>query len=104
MSKSTKQAVYEELVDTVERMGYPREFGILIAESLKGEKSMARMSSYLHQFRPTSAEEIADEMLSIMEEYGRWRDKKISEYYNQKMNRLMNEGLTDEEDDDQDIE
>ncbi|MBO4818559.1 MAG: hypothetical protein J5528_00325, partial [Firmicutes bacterium] len=103
MKKSSKQAVYEELVDTIERMGYPREFGVLIAESLKGEKSMARMSSYLHQFRPSSAEEIADEMLSIMEEYGRWRDKKISEYYNQKMNRLMNEGLTDEEDDDRRI-
>ena len=104
MSKSTKQAVYEELVDTVERMGYPREFGILIAESLKGEKSMARMSSYLHQFRPTSAEEIADEMLSIMEENGRWRDKKISEYYNQKMNKLMNEGLPDEDDEERDTE
>ena len=104
MKKSSKQAVYEELVDTIERMGYPREFGVLIAESLKGEKSMARMSSYLHQFRPSSAEEIADEMLSIMEDNGRWRDKKISEYYNQKLNRLMNEGLPGDGDEEQGIE
>ncbi|MBR0417399.1 MAG: hypothetical protein IJI56_06280 [Firmicutes bacterium] len=78
-------------------MGYPEEFGILIADSLKGEKSMARMSSYLHQFRPTSAEEITDEMLSILEDNSRWREKKISEFYNRKMNKLMNEGPLDED-------
>ena len=97
MGASSRQAVYEELVDTIVRMGYPEEFGILIADSLKGEKSMARMSSYLHQFRPTSAEEITDEMLSILEDNSRWREKKISEFYNKKMNKLMNEGLLDED-------
>ncbi len=97
MGASSRQAVYEELVDTIVRMGYPEEFGILIADSLKGEKSMARMSSYLHQFRPTSAEEITDEMLSILEDNSRWREKKISEFYNRKMNKLMNEGLLDED-------
>ncbi len=97
MGASSRQAVYEELVDTIVRMGYPEEFGILIADSLKGEKSMARMSSYLHQFRPTSAEEITDEMLSILEDNSRWREKKISEFYNKKMNKLMNEGLYDED-------
>ena len=97
MKTSSKQAVYEELVDTIERMGYPREFGMLIADSLKGEKSMARMSSYLHQFRPASAEEITDEMLSIVEENSRWREKKISEYYNRKLNKIMNEGLETED-------
>ncbi len=98
---TSKERVYEELVDTIERMGYPREFGILIADSLKGEKSMARMSSYLHQFRPRSAEEITDEMLCIVEENSRWREKKISEYYNKKLNVLMNEGLETEEEEDQ---
>lgn len=97
MGASSRQAVYEELVDTIVRMGYPEEFGILIADSLKGEKSMARMSSYLHQFRPTSAEEITDEMLSILEDNSRWREKKISEFYNRKMNKLMNEGPLDED-------
>ncbi len=94
---TSKQRVYEELVDTIERMGYPREFGVLIADSLKGEKSMSRMSSYLHQFRPSSAEEITDEMLSIAEENERWREKKVSEYYNRKLNVLMNEGLPEED-------
>ena len=97
MGASSRQAVYEELVDTIVRMGYPEEFGILIADSLEGEKSMARMSSYLHQFRPTSAEEITDEMLSILEDNSRWREKKISEFYNRKMNKLMNEGPLDED-------
>ena len=97
MGASSRQAVYEELVETIVRMGYPEEFGVLIADSLKGENSMARMSSYLHQFRPTSAEEITDEMLSILEDNSRWREKKISEFYNRKLNKLMNEGLLDED-------
>ena len=94
---TSKQRVYEELIDTIVRMGYPEEFGILIADALKGEKSMSRMSAYLHQFRPSSAEEITDEMLSIVEENERWREKKVSEYYNRKLNVLMNEGLPEED-------
>jgi hypothetical protein len=54
------------------------------------------MSSYLHQYRPASAEEITDEMLAILEDNNRFKEKKISEYYNKKLNVLMNEGFGDD--------
>ena len=94
--QSSAAAVREELIETLVRMGHPEEFGVMIAASLKSEKAMARMSSYLHQFRPTSAEEIADEMLAILEDHARWRDKKVSEYYNRKYNEYLNR-IPDEE-------
>ena len=93
---TSKERVFEELIDTIVRMGYPKEFGTMIAMSLSGEKSMSRMSSYLHQYRPASAEEITDEMLAILEDNNRFREKKISEYYNKKLNVLMNEGFGDD--------
>ncbi len=87
---TSKERVREELIETLVRMGHPEEFGAAIAAALKSEKAMARMSSYLHQFRPSSAEEIADEMLAILEDHARWRDKKLSEYYNARYNEYLN--------------
>ena len=55
--------IYHELIKAIVRMGYPEEFGRLVADNLRTEKTMSRMLGYLRQARPTSAEEIADEML-----------------------------------------
>ena len=40
-------------------MGYPKEFGIAIANNLRTEKTMSRMIGYLRNAKPRSAEEIA---------------------------------------------
>lgn len=87
-----------ELVRTIARMGYPEEFGMAIAQNLRTEKMMSRMIGYLKSAKPRSAEEIADEMLAIMEDRERWVQKKTAEYYNSKYNELLYYGLGEDED------
>lgn len=84
-----REKIREQLIRTVVRMGYPEEFGMVIAENLRTEKTMFRMIGYLKSAKPSSPEEIADEMLAIMEERERWIQKKEAEYYNQKYNELL---------------
>ena len=90
--------IYQELVRKIVRMGYPEEFGIAVANNLRTEKTMSRMIGYLNQAKPKSAEEIADEMLAIMDDRERWIKKKSAEYYNSKYNELIYNGLEGEED------
>ncbi len=95
---TSKEQTRLSLIETIKRLGHPEEFGMLIAAELGTEKQMARMISYLVRLKPQSAEEIADEMLSIKEEFERYREKKVIEYYNEKNNLLMRNGLEDGED------
>ena len=87
------KAAYNELVSRIVRMGYPEEFGKAIARNLGSEKTMRRMSAYLVNAKPRSAEEIADEMLAIMSDRERWIQKKESEQANARYNQILNEGL-----------
>ena len=93
-----RERIRLELIDTIARMGYPEEFGIAIAKNLGSEKTMSRMIGYLKKAKPGSAEEIADEMIAIMEDRKRWIDKKSAQYYNMKYNELLWNGLGVEED------
>lgn len=97
MSRNERQEAVQELVQTLSAMSYPEEFGYVIAENLKTEKMIRRMTSYLHQAKPAGAEEIADEMLAIMEQRDQWVRKKKAEYWNQKYNELLWYGLDEEE-------
>jgi hypothetical protein len=90
--ESWKEA-YRELVETIERMGYPLDFGKAIAKNLGSEKTMRRMTAYLHNAKPRSAEEIADEMLAIMSDRERWIAKKEAEAANARYNEILNRGL-----------
>ena len=87
-----------ELVRTIEAMGYPAEFGMVIADSLGTEKTLSRMIGYLKSAHPRSAEEIADEMLAIQSDRERWQQKKAAEYFNRKYNELLWFGLDTGED------
>ena len=84
---------YRDLIDTIMKMGYPENFAKTIASNLGSVKTMDRMKAYLLAARPKSAEEIADEMLAIMEDRQRWIGKKEAEYYNSRYNDLLNNGL-----------
>ncbi len=84
---------WRELVETIAGMGYPEAFGIQVARNLGSEKMMRRMTAYLHSAKPRSAEEIADEMLSIMDDRERWRRKKEAEEANAFYNEMLNETL-----------
>ena len=89
--------LYNELIKMIVRMGYPEEFGVLVADNLRTEKTMSRMLGYLRQARPTSAEEIADEMLAIMDDRERWIQKKSAQFYNSRYNEILNYGLEGDE-------
>lgn len=94
----SRAELHSELVRTIVTMGYPAEFGDAIATQLGTENTMQRMIGYLNRMQPQSAEEIADEMLAICDDRDRWRKKKEAEFYNQKYNELIWNGLGTEED------
>ncbi len=96
----TREELHSELVETIVNMGYPAEFGDAIANQLGTENTMQRMIGYLNRMQPQSAEEIADEMLAICDDRDRWRKKKEAEFYNQRYNELIWDGLGTEDDDD----
>ena len=74
-----REDAYEDLLAAVTAIGYPEELASVLADGLRGEKSMRRMASYLRVARPQSMEEIADEMLAIVEQRESWVNKKLSE-------------------------
>ena len=87
------KAAYRELIETIVRMGYPEELGRAVAKNLGSEKTMRRMTAYLHSARPRSAEEIVDEMLAIMSDRERWIRKKEAEQANARYNELLCYGI-----------
>ncbi len=93
---TSKEQTRISLIRTIERAGFPAEFGMAAADILGTEKQMLRMVSWIIQYKPESAEDIVDEMISIKEEFERYRKKKMSEYYNVKLNELMNKGLEED--------
>ena len=97
MKMNEREKICRELVETIVRMGYPESFGESIAENLRTEKTMSRMIGYLRHARPKSAEEIADDMLAIMEDRERWIQKKSAQFYNSRYNEILNYGLEGDE-------
>ena len=79
-----------ELIRAVENLGYPTEFGEVIAHELGGEQSMRRMTAYLVGADPHSPEEIADEMLAILQMRSTWVEQKISEHANASITAFYN--------------
>lgn len=82
-----------ELIEQFVRSGFPREFGEVVAGQLHSEKALYRMKQYLRQAEPASMEEVADELLSLMAEVNNWKEKKMNEYYNGRLNELLQYGL-----------
>lgn len=94
--RQRRQQAREQLVDAVEQLGYPAEFGEVIAHELGGEKSMRRMTAYLRGANPHSPEEIADEMLAILQLRHTWVEQKISEHANASITAFYNRERDDE--------
>ena len=80
----------EKLVSVIRNNGFPEDLGIMIADTLKTERAIDRMISYILQFKPTKAEDIADEMLAIQADNENWKNKKTTEFYNKKYNEWLN--------------
>ena len=60
-------------------LGFPAEFGDLLAKELGSPRAISRMTAYLRCTKPHSVEMIVDEMLAISAEAKAWREKKKSE-------------------------
>ena len=86
----------DELVRSIEQLGFHVELGEAIAKHLGSPKAMERMISYLHYVKPATEELIVDEMLAIRSEIDAWKEKKASEEANTKYNEMLYYGLTEE--------
>lgn len=82
MTRETWRQAYGELLQAAERCGLPAEVGRLLAQNLKSEKAMRRMTSYLVNAHPRTMEDVADEMIAIMEDRAHWIQKKQAEESN----------------------
>ena len=83
----------DELMHTLDALGYPREFGVLLISELKYDKAVSRLLSYIRQFKPKTADVIVDEMLAIKSDFEKYRNSALMEYTNRKNNELMRYGL-----------
>ena len=88
----------DELVRSVERLGFPAQLGEAVAKHLGSPKAMERMIAYLENVKPRREDLLVDEMLSIRSEMDAWREKKASEEANARYNEILNYGLGTEDD------
>lgn len=86
-----------QLISLITNLGYPKEFGVLLAEELGTEKQISRMMGYLFQSKYLKMDDIVDEMLAIKADFASYRNKKITEYNNAKYNELLLKGLDDDD-------
>ena len=92
-----REMAREQLIRAIEELGYPGEFGDVLASELGGEQSMRRMTQYLRGAQPHPPEEIADELLAILQVRNSWVQQKVSERANASMTAFYNRPRDDEE-------
>ena len=80
----------DRLASAVSALGYPEEFGDLLAKQLGSPKAIDRLTSYICQARPGPMETIIDEMLAIRDEIEAWREKQESREAQEKYNAWLN--------------
>ncbi|MDO4483891.1 MAG: hypothetical protein Q4C54_05525 [Clostridia bacterium] len=88
---------YSELLRVSQAMGLPEEIGKVIAGELRTERCIRRMTAYLLQARPRSMEEIADEMMAIIDQRNTWAAKKEAQEANARYNEWLNSPMRFEE-------
>lgn len=76
--------------------GYSEEFSYVVASQLNSPWVANRMRGYLLQVSNVPEEEIADEMLAILSHRDQIRQKKETEYYQQRINEIYEYGLLNE--------
>ena len=85
----------DNLVSSITALGFPGEFGEMIAKQLGSPKAIDRMAAYLDYEKPDDIQIIVDEMLAIRSEIDAWRDKKANEEANARYNEILYYGLED---------
>lgn len=91
MNQDEKTYERERMMRAMRKLGFPDEFGMIIADELGGPWSLARMTGYLENAKPTRPEDVADEMLAILEKRRTWSEKMQSESANAGWNEFLRE-------------
>lgn len=78
----------ELLLKLMLQKGYPEDFSRIISNEMRTDFTANKMMSYIARNDMRPLEEVADEMMSILSERDRIRDKHISEHAQQKINIL----------------
>lgn len=84
-----KSEFSEHLYDVLIKRGYPESFCQEIVKNLNTDWTAKRMLGYLSYFGALSMEDVADEMLAILEDRKRIMQKKELEYVNSKWNEFL---------------
>ena len=79
----------DRLIAAVTSLGFPPEFGEVMARQLGSPKAINRMTSYVYQAKPRTEEMLIDEMLAICAEIDTWKAKKASEEAQAKYNAYL---------------
>ena len=75
-------------------------YDVVVLDNLSNSspKAIDRMTAYLYNEKPETAEIVVDEMLAIRSEIDAWREKKKSQEANAAYNALLYYGLGTEDD------
>lgn len=92
-SQATWRKAYAELINAMAAAGIPEEVGRYIAQQLGTERSMRRMISYMRNAQPSTMEEVADEMIAIIEDRNSWIQKKEAQQASEKYNTWLNSDM-----------
>ena len=84
------------LIQAAARIGLPAEVGELMCDQLRTTPAMERMRAYLLGVRPSRMEDIADEMLALMQQRDTWIMQKRSEEANAAITAFYNRPRGDE--------
>ena len=92
---------YRALERALKEAGFAPELAETLALGLNSEMTLSRMAAYVRQARPTTVEELADEMYAILEQRNSWVERKKNAYYNEKLNEFYNRERTEDASDDE---
>ena len=91
-----KEERSEKLYDLMVKKGYPPEFASLAAQQMNTPYTSERMIAFLSRAGRVSPQTFADEMLAILAERDRLKEKHIAQWAQEKVNRLYQEGLQED--------
>ncbi len=77
-----------QLYNIMLRLGYPEEFADIVTKNLNTDFTATRMMGYLYRYSNPRLEDVADEMLAILDDRNRIMEKKELEEINKKWNEL----------------
>ena len=77
--------------------GYPESFCDLVTKNLNTDFTATRMMGYLYRYSNPRLEDVADEMLAILDDRNRIMEKKELEEINKKLNEFLHTGIPDED-------